>query len=446
MERKDGENIFAEGEAFSGIERLGNAEACITPVPSPHIQPELSKDRLKNAAEGVLGREVEFTPGLDAVDTISAQLLIWWREANRDANQDGQADMLHISTLPPDQQASFASVIAKQTEKAVNIVTNASGKPTIWGSWGYGSPEERLLTGRSRGVPTNKHGHLHVIDFGSTAQESPRDPNLSAAEKLNHYAPWGSLLHKEFGEPIARTIKETVVRKTDAGVNVEPFTELVQNDGNASARRVNEGYQITFEKDAPIAKILEGLTEIAGKFEMLYQNATKHHEYYHKNFSQDGVTESARALLIQDARNAGFHENEAEKFSNFTLAIRPTYAQLSKWQEELNRNPGEHEVELERIAKLKELYEHVRRLLEEDPERDSFSSALIRDTVAKPEDYRSIGRTWAEHASATYIIDGYNVTNNGIMVSGLQLLPGIDSTQAAPEQVIGRILRRSTGN
>jgi hypothetical protein len=448
MERKDNDNIFDEGEAFSGLERQGNAEACITPVPSPHIQPELPKERLKNAAEDILGKEVTFPSGFDSVETLSAQLLVWWREAetNGDTSSDGRADILRISSMPPEQQSNFFSVIAKQSEKAVQIIANASNKPTIWGSWGYAAPHERLTTGRSRGIPTNKHGHLHVIDFGDAGRNLPRDSSLSAAEKLNHYAPWGSLLHNEFSQPIGRAINESISSNTGESVDVKPFTELIQDDSTTNVKRVNEGYEITFAKEVPISKAFESMSGIAGTFERFYQNATEQHEHYHKNFSQKGATESAYTLLAQEARDIGFTESEANRFAEFTLAIRPTFAQLSHWQEELNQSPTENADELERIGKLKELYERIHRLLDEDPDRDSFSSSLIRDTVARPEDYRSIGRTWAEHAGATYIIDQYNVTDAGIMVGSFRLLPGIDSTQSAPELMVGRILKRSTGN
>jgi hypothetical protein len=439
MERRDSGSIFDEGEAFSGAERDGAAEAFITATASPHIQPSLPKSRLIDAAENVLNKQVRLPQGMEVRDTVSSQLLVWWR----DLETEGEAaDLLHIAALPEKKQGKFYSVVAGQTAKAVEIVSQATSNPTIWGSWGFGTPEERSLTGRGRGVPTNKHGHLHVIDFTSEVSKDIIDDSLTASERLNHYEPWASFLHELFSEPLARAVRSSI--GMDMGVKVAPFSEAIRSPGDNALRTINNGYSVAFDTPQPFTEVFKGLVNTAGVFEAFYKRVTKEHGSYYKYQSHPEAPESAWSNIAEEAMNIGFTDEEAEQFAGFVLGIRPTYSQICTWLadlESLNDKPED----IARLCRKKEQYERINDYLGKSVTENSLGAALVKDTVTVIEDYRPSRSVWPEHATSTYIIDDYEMDNGVIMVKSLKLIPSVDSTKSAPEHVTGRTLKRSIG-
>ncbi len=439
MERKDGSSVFDEGEVFSGAETKGSAEAYITATASPHIRPSLPRELFIDAAEQVLERKVQLPEGMSAVEYMSPQAIIWWRDTECD---EESADLLRLSRLSSDRQDEFCDVIKRQTIKAARIVQAAASKPVIWGSWGYATPEERQTSGRGRGVPTNGHGHLHVIDFTSEIPLNALDSTVSSFEKLNHYKLWSSVLHEGFSEPIARAMRLSVdgLSNTD----IAPFSEVV--DSNDTTGIINNGYVITFNKPKSYATVFKTLIGTAGMFEDFYKKTADNHAvYYMYQFNPD-ISAQARLEIVANAQRVGFAESEAKQFADFTLGIRPTYAQICTWLTDLEEKQESPE-DIARLNLKKELYDRIRNRLGEIGTNNSMGNSLIRGTVAHPSEYKSVGGVWPEHAAATFIIEDYDFDeHDNLLVNKVKIILGIDSTQSAPEHMTGRILRRSAGS
>lgn len=426
MDRKDGMSIFEEGEAFSGVERVGEAESYITIAASPHIQPSVPKQILKEAAESVLEKNVELPPGMSSIETMPAQLLVWWRGT---AAEEHTADIPYVSTLSDERQTDFAHAIARQTSKAVNIISTVSDLPTIWGSWGFASPEERLITGRGGGAPTNRFGHLHVIDLDSDTPKDYLDTNASPADKFNHYKAWDSLLFSKFHEPIARSINLSA-RNTSIE-NVLPFSNTVEVVSTGTPGVVNNGYTIIFKDHQKLDGVIKSLIDVAGTFEQFYKDVTEVYSLYHKHPSQSEISTIARRNIMHTANRMGFKEDEATVFTDFVLSIRPTYSQVLTWIDDLSADLNTKPDDLAALSETAESYRHTRRLLGNRARTADISTELVHDTLRDPEDYKTIRNVWPEHASATFIIDEYENTSEGVLVKSVKLSQESNLAKAA---------------
>jgi len=442
MRRQDGSNVFEEGNAFSGAVCRGTAEAYITAAASPHTAPSVPRESLLTAAHTVLGKEVQLPDEMEKAELISPQLVIWWRDKKR--RIDDRADLLYIATLSPEEQADFCQTIAMQTARAVEIITimTMAQQPTIWGSWGFATQGERIVTGRGRGVPTNKHGHLHVIDFGYESAKVHRESQPTAAEKLNHYEPWGTMLHETFSIPLARSIEMSVNQNYAA--DVVPFSENVMAPDDCTLGTINHGYVITFDSPQRYANVFNTLIRLGGTFEALYKNITDAHSRYYKHHSQSKILETTQATIISEAISVGFNDDEADALASFALRIRPTYSQICTWLENIDSNETYAKDDIDRLTKKKNQYERVGRYLAQRAANDSLIAGLIKGTVANPGEHTPQGSVWPEHASITFVIDDYEQDDQKrIFVKSFKLIPGIDSTESAPEHKTGRTLKRS---
>lgn len=432
MERKDGGNVFEEGRAFGGMENVGSAEAYVTAAASPHILPCILKDQLLDSSEKVLGRVPVLPAGMESVEEMTPQMVIWWR----DGAHDGFADMIYLAGLDDGRKEDFCDVIERQTTKAVQIIGDVSGKPTIWGSWGHGNPDERRFSGRNRGAPTNGHGHLHVIDFNAEEPCNDIEPGMSASGKLNHYEPWAVLLYDTFSGDIAQSIESVL-----ESAKVVPFSETVE--ANHHVGTINNGYMVEFNETLPYRAAIRSLIEIAGHMETFYKAIVETYTVSHKYRSHPNILELACDTIVGQALRAGFSEEGADKLAEFALKVRPTYSQIVTWLEELEGDEAGRAEDVDRLRQTRDRYDRVRKALSAPLRDDSFSIAMVRDTVAHPDDIRSVGRVWPEHLGSTYVIDDYELGQDGIYVNRIKLIPAVDSTESAPEHITGRVLRRA---
>ena len=439
MDRRDGISIFEEGEAFSGVERVGEAESYITIAASPHIQPSISKEKLKKAAESVLKKDVELPPGVGSIETMPAQLLVWWRGTTEDEHT---ADIPYISTLPSERQDDFSYAISRQASKAVEIISTVSDLPIIWGSWGFASPEERLPTGRGRGAPTNRFGHLHVIDLNSDIAKDYLDTDAPAADKFNHYKAWDSLLFSEFQKPLARALSLSI--KSIPIEKVSPFSNTLESPSTGTIGVINNGYTIIFKDYQKLDKVIKSLIDVAGVFEQFYKDTTEAYSYYHKYHGRSEALSIAKRNISLHAKGMGFTEDEATAFTNFILSIRPTYSQLLTWIEDLSTDTGADSEDLKILSKTAQRYRYIRNLLGNRAAKEALSTELVHDTLRDPNDFKSIRNVWPEHASATFIINEYKSTSEGVVVKAINIIPGIESSEGGVNHVTGKILVRST--
>ena len=432
MARTDGHEIFEEGRRFAGSERRGRAEAVLTVVPSPHVTARVRSVDLCDALDGYIDGDVTLPPGMEDLEHVSPQLLVWWRDAI--GTQEGRMDVLRLTTQPRYAQRCFAEVIGRQVAKAHRSIKVVTGQqPVVWGSWGHATVDERLASGRNRGVPTNEHGHMHVMAFDELHEKSGVWGPAHIDARLNAYRPWTLLLHRRHGESVARYIQER-------NACVKPFERTIVADDDRIAG-VNAGYAVRFDEPLRFSDAYIELLDIAGSLEMAYRRLDDSHRQFH--VTPAGSAERARIYreLIDDVSMMGLPATEASKFVDFVLAIKPTYSQLLSWLDEADGDS-------ESIAHLQQQvrrYERLRRSLAvRRQDGKGAMSAILSATLAEASE-RPPSSVLNEHLAATYIWNVAGESKGELLMTGFDLYVSLDSTESAPEILTGRSLRRSTG-
>jgi hypothetical protein len=442
MERTDGPSVFEEGEQFSGFEVRGSAEACITTVASPYVHPTTPRDEILQIAEKTIGQPINLPEGLSDLQELPLHLIVWWRHKKWD--DDGQAGILRVVEEGSlQEQKDFCETIAAQTARATRIIHEASGrKPLIQSSWGHATPDERAMYGKSRGGPSNKHGHLHVLDLVPEEQNIEHRKDLLHKEKLNHFGPWNSLVHESLSVPIARAIGLAAQSQLPHTlVTAEDFSEVYRGANNAIAYR--DGYRLVFDQPTDLSEVFGCLMEIAGVVESFYQEVGACHADYYKYSADSNIQVEAIREITNKAIRLGFTSEEAERFTTFSLRIRPTYGQLKSWQQELETHREDEEslrLTNERVLR----YERTARILGASTTRASHTN-LIKDMVTPTKEFRDIQSVWPVHMGACFIIGDYEFDGNQIAVKSMEILPNIDTIKGV-EYITGTLLKRAKGN
>ena len=426
-------DVFEEGQLFSGTKIVGNAECAIAPVPAPHILASISRRKYLETATNVFKVKPNLLPKYNNAQLFSPQVVVWWKEKD---NQESR-DFINLYKLPSKQRSDFSTAISSKAVQAVEFVTKLKGKPTIWGTWGYGSQVERVMSGLTRGGPTVNEGHLHVTYYNYDEQLITIQ-KLSQKEKLIHYAPWNEIVLEKFGSSIGETINSMLntqlQNKTIANVRRENKTEEHTN-GSIS---IKNGFEISFDNEIPLKDILDSLVEVAGKTEDIYQNIHRLFEIYHKNSNNKRL--KAVAEMSNLFQKLGFKTDIAEEFSRFIFSIQPTYGQLVKWRDELVSENGNN-IDLDRIANLIDKYQRVREKIKSRVNKQNLTMAIVEDSLKMPDD-NDIQLTWPVHFSMCYIINDYLTKEDGIYVKSSHLYPEFVTTESAPERELGVVLKR----
>ncbi|HSX28473.1 MAG TPA: hypothetical protein VLF60_03430 [Candidatus Saccharimonadales bacterium] len=305
MERTDGLGVFEEGAIFSGSEGRGPIEACITSVASPYAPPRIPREVFLNASETILGSRPVLPEGMADIPELPAHLIVWWR--NKDWDDDGQAGILRLAEESSQtERDDFRVVIEKQVTRAASIVHQASGrKPLIQSSWGHATPEERSGEGKSRGGPSNKHGHLHVLDLDPTEQSIELRDDLLAREKLNHFGPWNALAHQALSTPTTRILGNIAHGALpNSSVTSEAFTDFHFGANGTSA--YCDGYRLFFDQPIGFGEAFDCLTTIASSFEGFYQDVTMLHSDFYKHSADSEVRSITRNSLARRAADFGY--------------------------------------------------------------------------------------------------------------------------------------------
>lgn len=426
-------DVFEEGQLFSGTKIVGNAECTIAPVPAPHILASISRRKYLETATNVFTIKPNLLPKYNNAQLFSPQVVVWWKEKNSQEPRDFN----NLYNLPSKQRSDFSTAISNKAVQAVDFVTKLKGKPTIWGTWGYGSQTDREKTGLTRGGPTVNEGHLHVTYYNYDEQLITIQ-NLSQKEKLIHYAPWNEIVLEKFGSSVGKTISyifnTQLQDKTAVHVRRENKTEKHAN-GSIS---IKNGFEIIFDNEIRLKDALDSLVEVTGKTEDIYQNINKFFDAYHKysgNQRSNAVTE-----MINLFQNLDFKSDLAEEFSRFIFSIQPTYGQLVKWRGELVSENGNAN-DLNRMAKLNDKYKRVREKIKNRGNKQNLSTTIIEDSLKIPSD-NDIALTWPVHFSMCYIINDYITKEDGIYVKSFSLYPEFVTTESAPERELGVVLKR----
>lgn len=427
--------VYEEGRWFSGIKTVGKMEACLTPIPAPHV-PSLipAKDYLE-AVRGVFGSESLLPPKYKNIENFPPQLVLWWNKKN----DRTPYDFIAVSKLPQNDREDTCVAISAKCIEGVRLVAKLSGKPEIWGTWGYGTKEERELNGLTRGGPTVKEGHLHISKFDDNDSSGLKFENLPPKTKLNHYAPWNQIVLNNFGDSFLPAIKKSLysqlIDKTDIVIQRENNIKRHQN----GAISIRNGFKIDFGEGIPLKSVISVLIGLAGRSEDVYQAIGGLYKLYHVNI--DPKEKSKIELEITTVlRSAGFRDHSARELTRFITSVRPTYGQFLNWRKEILNTTGKNFEMIERnIAR----YERLKRKLDEDNVKNSTRVAIVEDSVKDPTD-ADITFTWPVHSSYCYVIDNYNLTERDIFVKSFYLYPEFVTTESAPERELGVVLRRQT--
>ena len=136
-------DVYNEGLLFSGIESVGNSESCVAPTPAPHIPAYIPIHKYLNVASEVFGNNAKLYPKYDEVKYLSSQVTLWWRRKN----DENPYDFADIYKLDQKEQSNFCIAISNKTIQGIKLATKLRGNPIVWGTWGYGTSDEREKEG-----------------------------------------------------------------------------------------------------------------------------------------------------------------------------------------------------------------------------------------------------------------------------------------------------------
>lgn len=431
-DRRDGSSVFEEGNKFAGVESSGEAQAYLTMVAAPHVPPTLGLATFIDSAMKILGQQPGLPAGINEVENISPQIMVWWRDTQ--ATDDGRMDMPLLGMQDQAKISQFADVISRQTLKALQILNNSvNNKSTIWGCWGHATPDERQQTGLGRGAPTNKHGHLHVTYFDSGRADMEIQSHLPLAEKVNHFKPLSSVFHDLFSNDLAQHMQHSLGKATQ----VEPIQENITNLNDASS--FNYGYEVTFKNAFTIDEVLSKLASFAAKAEKQYKNIRSFYDKYHQSANSKESNEIAddlyKYLIMQ-----GCESDFAENIVSLIKQVHPTHTQLLTWKKELATKASTSEKIAEIEDAIARYTNHSSGLTDETVK--TFEDIITTDEGALVSELDKARFVWPVHASFFYTIDNYTLDENILKVQKIKIFPSLGSTESAVEYKTATILRR----
>jgi hypothetical protein len=442
MPRGDGMGIFEEGKMFSGVEEVGQAEACLTIPASPYTMPQVPTQEFLQGAQRFF-HATQLPEGLKSSQCLPEHLILWWKSS--ESEKDVKQDFIGLSELDPQERAEFCTSISRQASRGVHLLRGFGGKPIIGGGWGNGSVEERSSTGLTRGVPTNGLGHMHILTPRENVSNTVLSDELTPSEKINHYAPWISLVQDKFAHPISSRM-EAILKETYQDHNLDfsvgSFKETEVYGNGAIAHQ--EGYRVSFPNGISMPMVLSGLIDVAGSFEQFYCSMLKAYGNLHK--ASPITLDSSQAIeeMYQTASAHGFYNEEADELVKFIKKIKPTYGQILNWKSELLASDASNAsalIELEQV--ISKYDQRSCKYLGKNP--NSILGALARDTYIHPSNYQEINHTWPAHMSGCFLIEDYEPQlAGGLIVRSVKVFPGIVSNTSVTERLLGTALRRAT--
>jgi hypothetical protein len=436
-----GKTIFQEGCDYSGFETQSDAQSCLTVQVAPFALASVDRHEFEVASRKVIGEGSTMPLSMDNVKYVVPHVIAWWRR--EDAPDDGRNDLLKLSQASTEHKESLYDVVGRQMDQGARVIQEVTGTvaPIVQGSWGHATPEERAMQGKSRGGPTNKHGHLHILDLNGADLNASVREDLPVKDRLDHYGVWNARLHDKFKEPIARVLGKSVEDyMPDVGSSVVPFVDLTRGEnGNTLC---TYGYNLSFEGDGIDSRgAFAAMAKTGEVMQAFYSQLTEHYDTYQKTASTDEAATKARNAMQDEATKVGFTHEEGALLADFALGIRPTYGQLLSWREELANIP-DASADLERIEGNIERYERMAQKLGSIAEDHPLISGIISDTLADPSE-KSISRVWPVHMGASFYMDKLRLEGEGLRIKNIMIVPNIDTTKAS-QNITGTINRRPT--
>jgi len=261
---------------------------------------------------------------------------------------------------------------------------------------------------------------------------------LSTREKLNHYAPWNKLALEKIGSSLEKVIAR--IFKSQFGYHAHHETSLEDclKYHKNGAISIYNGLKIEFN-EIPLEQVLLFLARMAGQFENSYRKLHGLYSCFHKklNSEEKKTIENKICCLLE---KEGFYKNHAYSFAKFIVAIQPTFGQLLKWRNDLNKNTQNND-DLREIDRRIAKYEKLKTKLINYKGDNEITKTILEDQIKNPTD-DSITQTWPVHASFCYLINDYRLKNNNILVRSIHLYPEFVTTESGTEKELGAVLRR----
>jgi len=431
MARTDNLGVFEEGNRFSGIASQPDVQACVTIVASAHTPSTVSREAMVNAASSTFKRNSKLPPGVS--ELLPPQSIVWWTLKSEKLGNPNYSDFLELATMDQGIQEQFGVVIADRTHKATKLIEKVKGRSIIWGSWGNGNLDEKKETGRSRGVPTNKIGHSHVlhIDEARELLLPQNDVQPTVKDIINFADPWTHIVQDRFGDEIEKVLNTQLHDKKKDGATDITVTRQVPNQTDTeSIVGGYHGYDIAFASEVPYTEVVATMINTAGTLESLYQLIVSSHEEYYRNIGSTKQKDEIRRGLREQLAVYGFNDDKALELTNFSFALKPTFTQLQRL-----KNEGVTDVD-GLFTKYKKVSERMKDV------DDSILGEIATDTYRPPEEAHLIGRTFPVHASAWYLCDNYTVGENEIRLKNFKIFPTLSSSMAATERIYGGVQKR----
>lgn len=432
MPRSDNLGIFDEGRSFSGVMETEHAKACVTIVASAHVPPTVPTEQFIVAARQVFGDGSTLPDDAKTVDILPPQIIVWWA-LNSESESNELSDFLEISKMDDQTQREFRELIANQTHKAAIVINVLKGQSIIWGSWGNGNLKERSATGMSRGVPTNKIGHSHVVHIDEAKElllPENREPTIR--DEINFAGPWTSIIQQRFGDEIGEILENGINVKKKVGTpEVKITRQSPENRDDTSRAGQYDGFDVRFKTTAKYEQAIDAMVVIAGILEDMYQNIVLKHTAYYLNSGNAEKQADVSMQLQHDLIEQGFTREKTEELTSFAFGLKPTLIQLKQW-----KDMG--------INNIDDLYDRYARVSERmrRTSTDSYFKEIVADTYRPVDEVGEIERTFPVHASAWYLFEDYTVGKDTILVDNFKIFPAVSSTVAGPERILGGVEKR----
>jgi hypothetical protein len=396
MPRGDGIDIFDEGDSFSGLYENEHSVACTTAVASAHVPSSIVKEDFITKASRAFSHPSKLAPRAVAAKTMPPQTIVWWAFKNS-SGIDKSSDFIELANLNSRSRDELYAHIATNIHNSVKFIESLKGSSVLWGSWGHATAEECEATGGSRGIPTNKIGHTHVVHFDEALDQlRPTHLRATYAEKLDYIDPWTHILMADFAEEIASALTQSIRLHIKESSSIRISVQgKVKPDANSHIKNL-DGFIVTMDKEVRYEKVLEVLVCIAKTLETYYQHYRSLNEQYQLSRDDANAQDQIKRTLIEELDSHMVAKDKAPAFAEMILHITP-------------------------------------------------GAAL--GTTAQADNDEDILRTLplAVHASAFYLIENYRLTGKVMYVKSFKIFPEFSSTKAAPERMLGGIQRRQLG-
>lgn len=429
--RSDGQDIFIEGSQFSGVVQKGAAESCVTIVPAPHIQPSVSRSIFLSEASKAFDHPVELPKSVNDVDFFSPQVIVWFRNGELPSEP---FDFESLYQTPENQRKHYYDAISLSAQKALNFVSGIHQvPPTMWGIWGYGTPDERITSGETRGGPTMKQGHFHVSAYDINEQNLTIE-SLPVKKRLEHTAPWITLIQEKMGAEISKFLT-TEINSLGYLTEINLLDRRNKlHDGLVGRER---GFNVHFNTSVSLPDLFRVLTCVAGSSDHVYQSIKKIWLDYYRHFGSDPDWHAEESILQNYLSTLGVDPNKVTDIAEFIFMIQPTYGQLQELKESTDDSSKEW------IEKRMKKYNLFRKKIESGEIPRKVMSELIYDATKDPSEMNTITLTFPVHASFCFMVENIRFENGQYQIDDIKLFPDITTSEAATERVFGSVLKRS---